>query len=369
MSSSPSSCWPPISPPGANTSPVPVSTSACSVRLALTRSTARANSEVHVRRERVAAFGAVDGDPRNGITAFPAQEPGTEVDGVAHPLRVAFDAWSSSTRTATSSTTIRSRVYRALRDEAPCYRNDELGFWALSRYDDVVAALHDPDTYCSRFGITLEDGNPLPMMLTTDPPDAHGDAAAREPGVHPATHRRARGRRSARSRRSYLDAIARRRRIDLITDYAALLPMDVISQAARCARRRPAPAARVERRAAAPRGRRSRRHRRPASTAATHLFKYFGAFVADRRAHPGGDDFTAALIAAEPDGEALTDKQVVGFCFLLIIAGNETTTKLLGNCAARAATLPVRAGEGARRPRRASPTPWKRRCATKVRPK
>jgi cytochrome P450 len=32
------------------------------------------------------------------------------------------------------------------------------------------------------------------------------------------------------------------------------------------------------------------------------------------------------------DGEALTDKQVVGFLFLLIIAGNETTTKLLGNC-------------------------------------
>jgi hypothetical protein len=66
--------------------------------------------------------------------------------------------------------------------------------------------------------------------------------------------------------------------------------------------------------------------------AATHLYKYFSAFVADRRARPGGDDFTAALIAAEPDGEALTDEQVVGFCFLLIIAGNETTTKLLGNC-------------------------------------
>ena len=62
-------------------------------------------------------------------------------------------------------------VYRQLRDDAPCYHDDELGFWALSRYDDVVAALHDPDTYCSRFGITLEEGNPLPMMLTTDPPE------------------------------------------------------------------------------------------------------------------------------------------------------------------------------------------------------
>jgi cytochrome P450 len=66
--------------------------------------------------------------------------------------------------------------------------------------------------------------------------------------------------------------------------------------------------------------------------AATHLYRYFSAFVTDRRAHPGGGDFTAALIAADSDGETLSDEQVVGFCFLLIIAGNETTTKLLGNC-------------------------------------
>ena len=62
-------------------------------------------------------------------------------------------------------------VYRELRDDAPCYHNADLGFWALSRYDDVLAALHDPDTYCSRYGITLEQDNPLPMLLTTDPPE------------------------------------------------------------------------------------------------------------------------------------------------------------------------------------------------------
>ena len=62
-------------------------------------------------------------------------------------------------------------VYKQLRDDAPCYHDHALGFWALSRYADVVAALHDPETYCSRYGITLEDGNPLPMLLTTDPPE------------------------------------------------------------------------------------------------------------------------------------------------------------------------------------------------------
>jgi hypothetical protein len=38
------------------------------------------------------------------------------------------------------------------------------------------------------------------------------------------------------------------------------------------------------------------------------------------------------LCAAGADSEGLADDQVVGFCFLLIIAGNETTTKLLANC-------------------------------------
>ena len=66
--------------------------------------------------------------------------------------------------------------------------------------------------------------------------------------------------------------------------------------------------------------------------AAYQLYKYFSAFVADRRTERGGDDLAAALVAAESDGEHLSDDQVVGFLFLLIIAGNETTTKLLGNC-------------------------------------
>src|SRR5262249_23297734 len=128
----------------------------------------------------------------------------------------------------------------------------------------------------------------------------------------------------------YLDAFAGHDVIDLIADYAALLPMDVISKLlgvpdddqqqlrrwsdALLHRAEGVPDVTPE-----------------GVEAATQLHKYFSAFV-DRRLHPGGDDFTAALIAAEPDGEALTDEQVVGFCFLLIVAGNETTTKLLGNC-------------------------------------
>jgi cytochrome P450 len=221
-------------------------------------------------------------------------------------------------------------VYRQLRDEAPAYHDDDLGFWALSRYDDVVRALHDPETFCSRFGITLEEGSPLPMMLTTDPPE---HTALRRLVSRAFTPRRVADLESAIRVLSsdYLDRLRDGAAADLIVDYAAPLPMDVISRLL-----------------GVPDGDQEELrgwsdallHRAegdmdvtPAGIdAAYQLYKYFSAFVAERRAGPGDDDLAAALLAAESDGERLTDDQVVGFLFLLIIAGNETTTKLLGNC-------------------------------------
>ncbi|MFQ5418351.1 MAG: cytochrome P450, partial [Myxococcota bacterium] len=47
-------------------------------------------------------------------------------------------------------------VYRALRDEAPVYHNEALGFFALSRHADVLAALRDWERFSSRNGVALE---------------------------------------------------------------------------------------------------------------------------------------------------------------------------------------------------------------------
>jgi cytochrome P450 len=52
--------------------------------------------------------------------------------------------------------------------------------------------------------------------------------------------------------------------------------------------------------------------------------------VADRRRNER-DDLTWSLLQAEIDGDGLSDDEVIGFLFLLVVAGNETTTKLLGN--------------------------------------
>lgn len=57
---------------------------------------------------------------------------------------------------------------------------------------------------------------------------------------------------------------------------------------------------------------------------------YFHSLIAERRANPGSD-LVSAVVNAEVDGAHLSDQDIVGFNMLLLIAGKETTTNLLGN--------------------------------------
>ena len=53
--------------------------------------------------------------------------------------------------------------------------------------------------------------------------------------------------------------------------------------------------------------------------------------MAERRTRPRGDDLTEALLEAQIEGDRLSEREILGFLFLMVIAGNETTTKLLAN--------------------------------------
>ena len=130
----------------------------------------------------------------------------------------------------------------------------------------------------------------------------------------------------------YLDALGGRTDVDLIGDYAALLPMDVISKLLGV------PDGDQEQLRGWSDALLHRDEGVPDVTpegieAATQLYKYFCVFVADRRARHRAAT-TSPPRSSRPSRTAKHSPtiQVVGFCFLLIIAGNETTTKLLGNC-------------------------------------
>jgi cytochrome P450 family 130 len=63
---------------------------------------------------------------------------------------------------------------------------------------------------------------------------------------------------------------------------------------------------------------------------ATNIYTLFGSLLAQRRDEPA-DDLMSALLAARVDGDNLSDDDLLGFCFLLLVAGNDTTTSLIGN--------------------------------------
>jgi len=69
------------------------------------------------------------------------------------------------------------------------------------------------------------------------------------------------------------------------------------------------------------------------------LRAYFTGVAAERREQPG-DDLVSALTRVRDTGETLSDDQIVAFCILLMVAGNETTTNLLGNLIDRLADTP-----------------------------
>lgn len=64
--------------------------------------------------------------------------------------------------------------------------------------------------------------------------------------------------------------------------------------------------------------------------ASMDLMTYYNEMIADFKKNPA-DNLTSALLETEVDGDRLGDSEILAFLFLMVIAGNETTTKLLGS--------------------------------------
>jgi cytochrome P450 len=231
-------------------------------------------------------------------------------------------------------------VYARLRDEAPLYRNEELDFWAISRHEDVVAAFRDPSQFSSANGVSLDPSawgryaHKTMSFLALDPPRHTRMRALVSSGFTARRVRELEHQIRVLARR-HLDAAVTRRDFDFVADFAGLLPMDVISEMIGVPE-----ADRDDVRKLAD----TVVHRedglfdvpRAGMEAALALVGYYADLLAQRRAartgRDGGPaDLTSALLAAEIDGDRLTEDEIIGFLFLMVVAGNETTTKLLSN--------------------------------------
>ena len=226
--------------------------------------------------------------------------------------------------------------YKRLRDEAPLYHNEELGFWALSRHSDVLQGFRNSTTLSNKFGVSLDPASRGPhaaktmSFLAMDDPAHLRLRTLVSKGFTPRRIRELEPR-VTEIAIQHLDTALQSDTFDYVDEFAGKLPMDVISELMGV----PEPD-RAQVRAWAD----GVMHRDEGVTdvppaaveASINLIVYYQEMVAERRKKPT-DDLTTALLEAEIDGDRLTDDEILGFMFLMVIAGNETTTKLLANAA------------------------------------
>ncbi|WP_396930122.1 cytochrome P450 [Mycolicibacterium sp.] len=230
--------------------------------------------------------------------------------------------------------------YKRLRDEAPLYYNEELKFWALSRHQDVLQGFRNSTTLSNKYGVSLDPASRGPhasktmSFLAMDDPAHLRLRTLVSKGFTPRRIRELEPRVTEIATKhldAMLDKAAAGETVDYVDEFAGKLPMDVISELMGVPE-----VDRVQVRAWAD----GVMHREEGVTdvppeaveASLNLIVYYQAMVEERRKN-AGDDLTSALLDAEIDGDRLTDDEVLGFMFLMVIAGNETTTKLLANAA------------------------------------
>lgn len=222
--------------------------------------------------------------------------------------------------------------YARLRAEAPVLKTD-MGFTIVSRHQDVQFVLKTPQLFSSEAmaGPQGHVEGVIPSIITMDPP-MHGTfrslvsraftpkmIAALEPRIRAITH-------------GLMSHIGRSPEFDLVERIALPLPVRVIAELLGVEPKRfqdfkrwsDILVDRMMRPGAPP----EQLAYEEAESAAFQ--QYFRWAIEERRKHPG-EDLISALIQAEEQHQKLTVDDIFAFAGLLLVAGNETTTNLLGN--------------------------------------
>jgi cytochrome P450 len=229
-------------------------------------------------------------------------------------------------------------TYQRLRSEDPVHHSP-LGFWVLTRYEDVVANLRDPRfakepmiaAVAARLGIS-----PVGIgvsMLDRDPPDHTRLRSLASKAFTPRVVEALRPR-IQQIVDELLDGVADAHAMDLIEQFAYPIPVAVICEMLGV------PVADHERFKgwsldlargldSIMLGPESEIFKR-SGQAREGLTHYMRELINERRRSPRAD-LLSALIAAEEAGDKLTETELVAMCILLLVAGHETTVNLIGN--------------------------------------
>lgn len=218
--------------------------------------------------------------------------------------------------------------FKLLRDHAPVTQLEEGGPWQVARHADVHAILRDHETFSSEVSIRPPDERGAPSMLFSDPPVHHRLRRLVSVAFKPSQIQKQEEQIRERCK-DLLDAVPAQTEFDLVQALAAPLPVMVIAEMLGVEDGDMAtfkawsdeifsnigeilfgtPSAESER-------------------AAEEMNAYFLGRIDEIRNHPR-EHLLGQLVATETEDGKLDDEELLSFCRLLLIAGNETTTGLI----------------------------------------
>lgn len=223
-------------------------------------------------------------------------------------------------------------VYAALRDRCPVYHDEERDFWALSRYEDVQAALRDHETFSSEPGVDLEvELHELfrGSIIACDPP-RHGELRSIVEGAFTPKAVRLLEPLIRRTAVDLIDNLTTEDAVDLVEDFALPLPVRVIAELLGIPRE-------DERQVklwsdiTVSRTPDNDDISGASLGAAGEIQDYFRELVFGGGSQPNAGGLIDALTTASVGGSPLPQEVVVSMCVLLFVGGNETTTSLISH--------------------------------------
>jgi cytochrome P450 len=233
--------------------------------------------------------------------------------------------------------------YRKLREAHPVFRVAELDAWIVTSYEAVNAALRNPQLSSDRFprlrqrlaskGLDSLAQDRVRSMIHMDPPDHTRLRGLVSKAFTPKSVEAMAGR-IQEIVNDLLEAVKSQGQMDLIEDFAYPLPVTVIAEMLGVPTEDRARFKHWSDEVSVVLGgdvaALSEKALRRATTAREELADYFQDIVRQRRKNPG-IDLISALTQAEEEGGKLSEDELYSTVVLLLVAGNETTTNLIGN--------------------------------------
>ncbi len=216
--------------------------------------------------------------------------------------------------------------YEKWRAEKPIWWDEDSSMWIVTRYEDVRGVLKDAATFSSK-AMGEGEQRAIALPLLSDDPPRHTELRAIVNRVFTSSALKEMEIEVSELVDELLDEIKGEQLIDISDAFTIPLPIRIIARLMGIPEERSDDFKRWSDALTGTADATDMEQRLPDIM---EMMGYFVSLIPERRSNPG-DDLISKIATATVEGEQLGDQDIAGFCMLLLIAGNETTTNLLSN--------------------------------------